>query len=504
MKDLFAQILLTTDAIIVVYYGTYIASNMFLLVISLFEVRRILRRRGYEAENVSTVFTPKFSLLVPAYNEEVTIVESLMSLLRLDYPDVEIIVVNDGSKDRTVEVAREAFDFREAPVDVDAHLPTAKVRAMYVAPVPEWSKITRLVLIDKENGGKADALNAAINVAEGTFVSSMDADSLMLPQTLNRVIQPLLDDPHNLVACGIQVAASNGSIIKDGQLLSARLPNNWLGRIQVVEYMRSFTQSRTALGRLNMLLILSGVFAIFRRDLIMAIGGFLTKYQRTRAGQEYCGVGAHTVCEDMEIVIRLHRYLLDRGRRGKMILLPEPLAWTEVPEDMTSLGKQRSRWQRGLYECLLLHRDMFFKKRFGVVGWLAMPYQLLYEALTPMVELAGILLVPLAAVFGLLSWRVCGLLLLTAFLANVVVSCGSVVIAMWGEFSKSESRGPERLFEYEGKHIMATLLVAAVAENILYRQILLYWRLKGTWDFLRGRQGWDKFARKGFAATAAK
>ncbi len=188
MKQFFANALLATDAFIVVYYGLYLASNVFLLIVSLFEVRRILRRRGYESQKASAVFTPKFSLLVPAYNEEVTIVESLKSLLRLDYPDVEIIVVNDGSKDRTVQVAREAFDFREAPVDVEAHLPTAKVRAMYVAPVPDWSKITRLVLVDKENGGKADALNAAINVAEGTFVSSMDADSLMLPQTLNRVI----------------------------------------------------------------------------------------------------------------------------------------------------------------------------------------------------------------------------------------------------------------------------------------------------------------------------
>jgi cellulose synthase/poly-beta-1,6-N-acetylglucosamine synthase-like glycosyltransferase len=300
------------------------------------------------------------------------------------------------------------------------------------------------------------------------------------------------------------VAASNGSIINEGQLISPRLPNNWLARIQVVEYMRSFTQSRTALGKLNMLLILSGVFAIFRRDLIMAIGGFLTKHQQTRAGQEYCGVGAHTVCEDMEVVIRLHRYLLDRGRSGRMILLPEPLAWTEVPEDMTSLGKQRSRWQRGLYECLLLHKDMFFKKRFGVVGWFAMPYQLLYEALTPMIELLGIVLVPLAAAFGLLSWKVCILLLLTAFLANVVVSCGSVVVAMWAEFSRSEARGAEKLFHYDGQHVMAKLLIAAVAENVVYRQVLLYWRLKGTWDFLRGRQGWDKFARKGFAATAAK
>lgn len=503
--ELLRKALAITDLFVVGYMGLYLFSNLILLLLSLREVRRILQRRTYEeAAPGAGTFTPKFSLLVPAYNEEVTITESLKSLLRLDYPELEIIIVNDGSKDRTVEVLRENFNFKEAPVDKAAHLPTAEVRAVYTAPVPEWSKVTRLVLVDKANGGKADALNAAINMAEGNFVASMDADSLMLPQTLHRVLQPILDDPNNMVAVGIQVAASNGSIVQDGRLVDPRLPSNWVARIQVVEYMRSFTQSRTALGRLNMLLILSGVFAVFRRDLMLAIGGFLTKYQKTRAGIEYCGEGAHTVCEDMEIILRLHRYLLDRGRKGKMLLLPEPLAWTEVPEDLTSLGKQRARWQRGLYECLLLHKGMFFKPRYGVVGWISLPYQVLYEAVTPVVELAGLLLIPISAAVGILSPRTAVLMMLTAFLANVVLSVGSIALALWVEPATRPSDRPQQLFTYSGRYILPKLLFAGVLENVGYRQWLLYWRLKGTWDWMRGQKGWDKFARKGFAATAAK
>jgi cellulose synthase/poly-beta-1,6-N-acetylglucosamine synthase-like glycosyltransferase len=497
-RDIVLGILTITDGVILLYFLVYMGLNIGMLGQAFSEVRRLLRRRSFEPAPQPGPFAPLVTLLVPAFNEEVTVVQSVRSLLRLQYPRFEIVLVNDGSSDRTVEVLERAFGFLPAPVELHPWLPTAHVRRVLQAPTPKGSGCQRFLLLDKENGGKADALNAGIDAASGAWVCSMDADSLIVPDALDRVVQELLDDPTDVVAVGVQVGVSNGSKVQDGRIVDPRLPDSVIARVQVVEYMRSFTQNRAALGGMDMLLILSGVFAIFRKDLLVEAGGFLTKRATSRAIQEYTGLGAHTVCEDMEVVVRLHRWLRDRGRTGRLVLVPEPLAWTEVPEDMRSLGKQRARWQRGLCETLLLHGRMLFRPRFGRVGLISLPYQLIFEAITPVVEGLGVVLLPLTWWLGLLSTRTAVLFLLTALLGNVVLSIGSVALATWAEPAARPLRPASRLFNERGVGDMLRMALAAVHENIGYRQILLYWRLRGTWDFLRGKQMWDKFARKGF------
>lgn len=495
------------DFVVVAYFLLYAGVNLVLLVISYFRVTFELSQDQLPetptTESQSLPFTPMISLLVPAYNEEVTIVESVRSLLRLDYPNYEIVIINDGSKDDTVGILKKTFDFVRSDVDYQEVLGAAKVRGLYRSRADLPKKIVRLVLIDKENGGKADALNAGINGSQGAYVASMDADSLMVPHALTQSVQPILNDPNRVIAVGGQVALSNGCLVEDGKVTEVRLPKTWIARFQVVEYMRSFTQSRVALADVNSLLILSGVFALFQRETIVAIGGFLSKFSRSRIVEEYCGPHAETVCEDMEIVVRMQRYRREHNQPAEIIFLPQPTTWTEAPEIYENLGKQRSRWYRGLWEVLVLHRSMMFNRKMGRIGMFSLPYQLLFEALAPIIETLGYLVLPLSWLAGLLSLRAAIAFGAAALAFNLVLSTGSVLLAVARFRIKKTSQGVA-LFDYRDAKSIAVLVFAGLASNLGYRQYLLYWQIKGLKDVIKGKKSWDKFARAGFAQAADK
>jgi cellulose synthase/poly-beta-1,6-N-acetylglucosamine synthase-like glycosyltransferase len=492
------------DALVVTYFLAYAGVNLALLAISAVQVRRTLQRaqvaekRG-RREVFDEAFAPLISLVAPAYNEEVTMVESVRSLLRLNYPQYEIILVNDGSKDNTVGVLKEAFKFVRSDVDYNPHLGTMPIRGFYRSTVELPAQVVRLVLVDKDNGGKADAINAGINASQGTYVATMDADSLMIEEALRVTVQPILDDPNRVIACGGQIALSNGCRVEGGRVVEVRLPRPWIARFQVVEYMRSFTQGRTALGQVNALLILSGVFAVFQRESLISAGGFLTRHMRSRIGQEYCGVGAETVCEDMEVVVRMHRYVIDHTLDGRVVFLPQPTSWTEAPEVYKNLGKQRSRWYRGLLEVLWIHRRVLFRPRYGRIGLFALPYQLFFEAMAPVLETLGYLVLPLSWAVGLLSPRALLSFLALAMAFTFFLSAGSISVAM-ARVRMGDPRQARSLFEYRGVRPYVVLLVAGLLSNLGYRQYLLYWQLKGLKDFLKKRKSWDKFERKGFAS----
>lgn len=503
--ELATRVVLVMDTLIATYLAAFFAINFWFLALAAVRVRRLLVREQIRppTRDRSGVFLPPLTLLVPAYNEEVTCEDSVRSLLRLDYPCYEVIICNDGSKDQTVEVLKRAFGFVRTDVNYNPVLATAPVRGLYQATCPLPPNVKRLVLIDKANGGKADALNAAINAAEGVFVSSMDADSVLEPDALLRAMQAVVDDPSRVIAIGTQVGLSNGSVIEAGEVKELRLPRTWIARFQVAEYMRSFTQGRTALSSINSLLILSGVFALIRRDLVVAAGGFLTKHVRGRLVEEYCGAGAHTVCEDMEVVVRLHRYLLDREREGVVMFLPHPAAWTEAPEVYRDLGKQRGRWYRGLLEVLWYHRAMMFRRRYGRIGMFSLPYQLCFEAAAPVVEALGYLMVPLTAAVGLLSVGHAIAFMCLAGALNVLLTTASVMLSVRVQQAGGIGEG-RALFAYTRLREVLVLAATGVISNFGYRQYLVWWQLKGLRDFLKGRKDWDKFARKGFANTVAR
>ena len=495
------RLLSALDAVVVAYILVFFTINIGFVILSMSRIRGILANEDVRPamRTEHDRFLPHVTLLVPAYNEEVTICESIQSLLRLRYPSFEIVICNDGSKDRTVEELLRAFHFVRTELEYDEQLATAAIRGFYEVRGPLPKGLTRMMLIDKENGGKADALNAAINFAQGEYVTSMDADSLLTPDALLLAARPVVNDREGIVAVGVQVGISNGSVVENGRVVDMRLPKTWIGRFQIVEYMRSFAQGRVAFAALRSLLVLSGVFALMRRDLVLEIGGFLTKKMQSKVGIEYCGVDSHTVCEDMEIVVRLHRYLLDKKIPGKIAILPFPTAWTEAPENYKDIGKQRSRWYRGLLEVLSYHRSMIFNPRFRQIGLFSLPYQLLFEALAPVIECAGYIILIATICLGVLSAKALLTFLGLAAAVNLALSTLSVLLCIRSERGAAASTQGLALFRYDRMRDVLVLLLAGFLSNLGYRQYLVAWQLKGLWDFYKGKQGWDKFARKGFA-----
>lgn len=407
---------------------------------------------------------PPITLVVPAYNEEATIAASVWSLLQLEYPSFEIVVVNDGSRDRTLEVLVAEFGLRPFPEAYHAVLPTRPVRGLYRA-----ARFPALRVIDKENGGKADALNAGINASHSPLVCVVDADSVLQRDSLQRIVRPMMEDPR-VVAVGGTIRLANGCRVSEGFLDTVDLPRGWLARLQVVEYLRSFLFGRLGWSPMNALLIISGAFGVFRKEAVVEAGGYRTA----------------TMGEDMELVVRLHlvRRVAGRRRPHRIVYVPDPICWTEAPESLRVLRSQRLRWQRGLLESLAANRQLLFHRRGGAAGWLAFPFLLLFEGLGPLVELVGWGLLLLAVLVGGLSW--------TAFLAWLLAALGLSLLLSVSALLLEELS----LHLYERPRQLLVLLGAILLENLGYRQLTAWWRLQGVLLWLARRPGrWGTMQR---------
>lgn len=451
-----------------IFFAYFIAINLMYLAlnyISIFSIIRYMRdnRTQYLPESLAA-YQPPVSLVIPAYNEEKSIVSSIHSLLQLNYPQFEIVVVNDGSTDSTLNEVLRAFAMVEFPEAYRQRIVTEPIRRVYAS-----STHPNVRLVDKDNGGKADTLNAGINCARYPLFCVVDADCILQRDSLWRVVRPFLEDS-STVAVGGVVRVLNGCSVKAGFLNKIDLPRNYLALFQVIEYMRAFLFGRMGWSPMNALLVISGAFGMFYKERVIAIGGYRSD----------------TVGEDMDLVVRLHRNLRREKRRYRITFVPDPICWTEAPPDLGSLMNQRMRWQRGMADSLIPNFRLMFSRNGGAVGWLAFPCMVLFELLGPIVEVLGYaMLVPL--------WLM-GMIPLETFLVFLFASVGmGMLLSINALFLEELS-----FHMYPRLGQQAKLFLIAILENLGYRQLNSLWRFMGLvkWLFSKaGNKHWGAIAR---------
>lgn len=454
------------------YYS--VAVNLSYLILMCFSYVNLRKQsRLWNLKNVSMLFRkqmlPSISIVAPAYNEELTIIDSTNSLLNLNYPDYELIIVNDGSSDETLQTLITHYSLVRSEYLYKTSLPTEPIRGIYRNP-----SYPKLLVVDKSNGGKADSLNAGINVANKTYFCGIDADSLLESDALLKLASMTLDESRETPALGGNVFPINGCQVEYGHIAKTRIPDSSIARFQTIEYLRAFMSGRLGWEQLNSLLIISGAFGLFRKDRIINIGGYMTykgKYAKD------------TVGEDMELVIRISRMLHESNQKFKILYAFNANCWTQVPEDLKSLKNQRYRWHRGLMDILFFHKKMILNPRYGSTGLIGLPYYLCFEAFGPMIEIQGYLMVVLAAILGILDQRIALLLFATTILLGVLVSLTSLLIA-------------EKESNYFSAGDVSKLVFYAIIENFGPRQLFSFWRVLGQFKVIWGHQGWGHIQRK--------
>lgn len=432
-------------------------------VVAAIHLRRYMEERSLNSlPHGYTGFEPQITLLVPAFNEEATIATTVKSLLQLSYSEFEIVVINDGSKDNTLDVLIKEFGLIPFPEAYDARLATKPIRTVYHAPAQP-----NLRVVDKDNGGKADSLNAGINISLYPLFCCIDADSILQRDSLRLAAQPFLDDPHT-IACGGTVRVANGCEVKNGFLTKVGLPTNILALFQIVEYLRAFLFGRLGWSPINAMLIISGAFGLFHKDTVIGIGGYRHD----------------TIGEDMELVVRLHRHMRLAGKPYRITFAPDPICWTEAPEDLTTLKNQRIRWQRGLCESLTNNLDLLFHPKGGAVGWLAFPFMALFEWLGPAIEVFGYVIVTIGFILGFVSFKVWLVLLVAAISLGILLSVSAFFLE---EMSFHVYPKPQ--------HVLL-LLLGAMLENFGYRQLNSLWKLIGLYRWMIGKKAtWGAMTR---------
>ncbi len=472
LRDLVTSSLALMDGPVLVYFLLINTSYLALIVLASLDLARHLREVPFSGREDTRTgrLTPPVSVIMPAYDEEVGIVEAVRAMLALRYPHLEVVVVDDGSRDGTYEVLRAAYDLVEVPRVIPDEVPTrGRVLSVHV---PRTGR-EPLVVVRKENGGRSDAINVGVNTARSPLVCMVDADSILDPDSLLAVTKPFTDDPVRTVATGGAVRAVNGCGVRHGRVVDVRMPPRGLARVQAVEYLRAFMLGRAGWSRLGALVLISGAFGLFRRDVLVEVGG----------------LDADCIGEDFELVVRIHRLMRDQRRDYRVEFIAEPVSWTEVPSTLEVLASQRRRWHRGLVEVLWKHRRMIGNPRYGRIGLVALPYYVVFELAAPVLELAGALLVPAGLLLGVVDPYFAFWFVIVAYGYALFVSVAALAVE---EFS---------FHRYGRWRDLLAAVEASVAENVGYRQLTSWWRVQGLWAALTGRkQVWGVMTRQGFAA----
>jgi cellulose synthase/poly-beta-1,6-N-acetylglucosamine synthase-like glycosyltransferase len=457
-------------------YGILIYSILLLLfyvliiVLSGGELKLYLRKSSFTDYNLlaSSEYAPTISILAPAYNEGANIIENVRSLLAVHYNNMELIVINDGSKDDSLEKLIEAYNLVKVPFLVNGKIKTKQIRNIYKSTNSLYHK---LIVVDKINGGKADALNTGINVASNKYIVCIDVDCILEQDAMLKLIKPFLEEIDlRVIATGGVVRIANSCEVVNGKLVKVHLPKQFLPRMQTLEYIRAFLLGRMAWSRMNGLLIISGAFGAFDREIAIKAGGY----------------NSATVGEDMELIVRMRRYMHDNKLPYKVSFIPDPLCWTEAPGSYKILGRQRNRWTRGTIETLQIHKKMFFNKRYGVLGFLSYPYWFFFELLAPLIEFSGFIFLLIFAFLGMIAWPVFLLLLAFILAFGFLYSVFAILVEV------------TTFNQYKKRSDILRLIVTAFVEPILFHPFVVWSAVRGYSDFLRKRKSWGEMTREGF------
>ncbi|WP_086476500.1 glycosyltransferase family 2 protein [Arenibacter amylolyticus] len=452
-------------------YGLIIISGyIFLALYSLFELRDYKRKNNFKDEValLQSSHLPKISVLAPAYNEEANVIENVRSLLTLDYPSFEIVIINDGSSDNTLDSLIKTFDLYQDDVLYHSPIATKNVRAVYSSRQKAYKN---LKVVDKENGGKADALNSGINCCSHEIICCIDVDCILERDALLKLVKPFLNNNKKVIASGGIIRVANSCIIEDGRIIKVRLPDSFIDRAQLLEYFRAFLMGRMAWSRIDGLLLISGAFGMFDKKTVIESGGY----------------NPATVGEDMELLVRMRRLMRDKKIPYTVSFVPDPLCWTEVPKSWKVLHRQRNRWTRGTIETLSLHKKLLFNPKYGVLGMLSTPYWMFFEWFAPIIEFFGIIFLLLMFIFGQINIQVFLVFFGVVYTFSVLFS---ITALFFEEYSFQQYKKPK---------YMLLLLRTALLEPLLYHPFVMWAAVKGNVDLLLGKTSWGKMTRTGLS-----
>ena len=455
----------------ILLFGSYLILGIF----SAIALRKYLRKNSYINFNslMLSPLSPKISIIAPAFNESKTIIDNVRNLLSLYYNNFEVILVNDGSTDDTFEKIRTEYELTRVNYYFDYRIPCAKIRGVYKSKDPSYNRLT---VIDKSNGGKADSLNAGINICKSNLFVSVDSDSIIEPDSILKLVKPFLEEKdRKVIGAGGVIRIVNSCEVESGNIHEIHLPKKILPRLQVLDYTRAFLLGRMAWSQLDGLMLISGAMGIFDRETVIKAGGYSIK----------------TVGEDMELVLRMRRKMAEDKVKYEVTYIPDPLCWTEVPSDFRSMRRQRTRWTRGLVESLRAHSKMFFNPKYGRLGVLGYPYWFFFEWLAPLIAFAGFLYTIYLIFLHSINWPF--YLLLFLFVYTFAVS-----LSTWAILFEEVT-----FHKYKKKRDVLKLFAAALVEPFFY-PMHTYFAVRGNIEALRGKKGWGSAKRSGFVKHKKK
>lgn len=454
-----------------IFSAVAITSYIILAVISAVETNQYVKKNSFinYKEILSSTFSPSISIIAPAYNESLNIVENVRSLLSSHYVNYDVIIVNDGSNDDSLNKLIDAYDLIEISHDINEQIKTKPLRkGIFKSTNPAFDKLT---IIDKENGGKADALNMGLNISKNKYVACIDVDCLLLEDALQKLIKPFLETTDTkVIAAGGVIRIANSCIVKDGKLLDVNFPKTWLEQGQILEYLRAFLLGRMAWSRLNGLLVISGAFGLFDKKIAITVGGYDT----------------NTVGEDMEIIVRMRRHMQEENQKYKVAYIPDPLCWTEAPDNHKIFISQRNRWTRGTIETLKKHRKIGFNSNYHSLGLISYPYWFFFERLAPLIEVAGLIYFGILVAFNHVRWDYSLAFIIFAYSFSVLFSIVAIIT--------------EELtyHQYKKKGTGFNLLKIAFLEPFTNHPIILYAAIRGNIDYyFNKKKKWGAMTRKG-------